>query len=516
MTVNEICNKDMSFEECEYIIMKSAIEESLKIQGERIVNNEETRTILKILVDFLIDNRLVCYGGTAVNNILPKKAQFYNKKYTIPDYDVYSDDALEDAKRLANIYYSKGFMNVVSKSGMHYGTYKVYVNFIPILDVTQLYKPLFKKIQSDAIKIAGIYYCPPNFLRMNMFIELSRPMGDVSRWEKILQRLTLLNKYYPLNPGSDCDALDFHKKITKNDELDDKIYVFIRDVLVDIGVIFFGGYASMLYSKYMTKAQQKQFKKIPNFDVIYDDPEKCAKIITEVLSENNIHNVTVTTETEIGELIPKHIIISVNKQPIVVIYEPIACHNYNVIEVGDKEINIATIDTILSFYLGFYYIDKPYYDHKRILCIADYLFRVEQKKRVEPSGLLKRFSTTCYGKQKSLDDMRLEKYQNYEQLKHRKTTKEYESWFLNYTPKPIEKMIANIEEAAIKQGVEKETDRDILPATQSEDKEKIKEFKKIKHKFKTHKKYNPKHKTNKTRHHRTHNLNPHMAFNIYS
>ena len=32
---------------------------------------------------------------------------------------------------------------------------------------------------------------PPNYLRMAMYLELSRPDGDVSRWEKVLKRLTL-------------------------------------------------------------------------------------------------------------------------------------------------------------------------------------------------------------------------------------------------------------------------------------------------------------------------------------
>ena len=32
---------------------------------------------------------------------------------------------------------------------------------------------------------------------MNIHLELSRPLGDVSRWNKIYQRLDLLNKYYP-------------------------------------------------------------------------------------------------------------------------------------------------------------------------------------------------------------------------------------------------------------------------------------------------------------------------------
>ena len=47
-------------------------------------------------------------------------------------------------------------------------------------------------------------YAPPNFLRMSMYLELSRPEGDVSRWEKVLKRLILLNKHYPLR-GRSCD-----------------------------------------------------------------------------------------------------------------------------------------------------------------------------------------------------------------------------------------------------------------------------------------------------------------------
>ena len=50
----------------------------------------------------------------------------------------------------------------------------------------------------DAIQVANIFYCPPNYLRMAMYLELSRPDGDVSRWEKVLKRLTLLNKHYPM------------------------------------------------------------------------------------------------------------------------------------------------------------------------------------------------------------------------------------------------------------------------------------------------------------------------------
>ena len=181
----ELCDDDMTFEDCELAILRHTVDESEALLGKKIANGEEVNKMISIVEDFLIRKKLICYGGTAINNILPKFAQFYNKDIEIPDYDFYSPNSLEDAKELANIFYEAGYAEVEAKSGVHFGTYKVFVNFIPMADITYLPKPLFDSIQDDSITIAGIRYAPANFLRMNMFLELSRPAGDVSRWEKV-------------------------------------------------------------------------------------------------------------------------------------------------------------------------------------------------------------------------------------------------------------------------------------------------------------------------------------------
>jgi hypothetical protein len=36
--------------------------------------------MIKIVEDFIIRKKLICYGGTAINNILPERDQFYNKE----------------------------------------------------------------------------------------------------------------------------------------------------------------------------------------------------------------------------------------------------------------------------------------------------------------------------------------------------------------------------------------------------------------------------------------------------
>jgi len=99
-------------------------------------------------------------------------------------------------------------------------------------------------------------------------------------------------------------------------------------------------------------------------------------------------------------------------------------------------VKIATIDTMLSFYLAFLYTNREYFNEfsDRILCIAKFLFEVQQKNRLQQKGLLKRFSITCYGHQESLEDMRAEKAKKFRELKGKKGSREYEEWFLNYRP----------------------------------------------------------------------------------
>jgi len=89
---------------------------------------------------------------------------------------------------------------------------------------------------------------------------------------------------------------------------------------------------------------------------------------------------------------------------------------------------------MLSFYLAFLYANKNYYYKDRIICIAKFLFEVEQKNRLEQKGLLKRFSIECYGKSNTLENIRAEKAKMFQELRYKKNTEEYERWFLKYNP----------------------------------------------------------------------------------
>ena len=445
------CKKSMKYSECELEILRTAVDEAEKKMANRAVNTPEVQKIMEVVEDFLRNNKLMCYGGTAINNILPLEDQFYDRSLELPDYDFYSPRAREDCKKLVDIYYNLGYEEVEGKSSsMHPGTYKVFVNYIPVADISEMNKKLFDNIYKDSKIVNGIHYAPPNFLRMAMYLELSRPAGVVSRWEKVLKRLILLNKNYPLKADS-CMKIDTQRKFEGgNPELIKKIYFTTREAFINNGLVFFGGYANMLYSQYMPKSYRNKLREIPDFDVLSKDPKKDAEIVKERLEEAGIMNVNINKFNGVGEIIAPHYEITVkvgNKDnTIAFIYEPLGCHSYNKLKINNKCVKIATIDTMLSLYLAFYYADRDYYDKDRILCMSKFLFEVQQKNRLKQDGLLSRFSITCFGKQDTLESLRYikaEKWLEFKNKENKSEDPEYLRYFFKYEPSKNKKTINN-------------------------------------------------------------------------
>ena len=418
--------KGLSFEECELVILRLAMDNAEK-KNKIKMYTPETEKIINIVSKFIKDKKLICYGGTAINNILPEKDRFYNEDIDIPDYDFFSTTPIEDAIELTNIYFDKGF-EVEAKSGQHVGTYKVYVNFMPIADITYLNKDIFDFMTPRCIIKKNILYAPPNYLRMSMFAELSRPDGDVSRWEKVLKRLILLNKHYPI-AYKPC-SYNFQRHLVANKKMSSILYHDLLDIFIDNNVVFFGSYALSLYSEYSgNKTNAKQ----PDFDILTTEPKLLSDKIKSLLSQKGI-DVKITKHAQIGELVGEHYEIKFGVDTVAFMYKPLACHSYNKIEQDGREVNIATIDTMLSFFLAFLYVNKPYYNITRIVCMCQYLFNIQQKNRLKQKGLMKRFNIDCIGKQKTLEEIKEEKSILYEKLKKNKNDPQYQKYFFRYKP----------------------------------------------------------------------------------
>jgi len=432
------CNNKMTYDECETAILRHYIDknEAQNKQGE--IESREVRKATALLENYLHKKQLVCYGGTAINNILPSEYRFYDPELDIPDYDFYSPTPIETAKEIADMYAAAGYTEVEAKAGVHRGTMKVFVNFVGIADITLLEPSLFAVLQKEAIKVDGILYAPANFLRMNAYIELSRPQGDVSRWEKVLKRLNLLDRFYPVKTPHDCQPFQRKMSGTMSNDQSQTIFAVVRDVLIREKVVFFGGYAISLYAQYMPQNRQRFVRQaMPDFDALSQDPEHTAQQVKAALLQAGITQVSLVERPALGEIIPPAYEIVVHNDTVAFLYQTRACHNFNRIQLPQqkKTVRVATIDTTLSLYLAFYYaVDRPYYDRVRILCLAHFLFDVQRSSKLLQKDILKRFNSSCLGKQATLADIKAEKTQLIRHYKTHKKDEEYDLHFFKYVP----------------------------------------------------------------------------------
>ena len=88
-----------NLEEKELQILRDAVDLAEKRTGKKTVNAPQIKEMIIIVENFLRIHKQICYGGTAINNILPLEDQFYDKSFELPDYDFFSKTPLKDAKK---------------------------------------------------------------------------------------------------------------------------------------------------------------------------------------------------------------------------------------------------------------------------------------------------------------------------------------------------------------------------------------------------------------------------------
>jgi hypothetical protein len=372
-----------------------------KQNDKESASNPAIKKTMGMVEDFIKTHRVMCYGGTAINNLLPVKDRFYDPVYDIPDYDFFSKTPQEHAMILANKLYDSGITNVEVKPGVHFGTFKVYADFTGVADITALDEDLFERLWKSSIKRNDIHYVPPDFLRMSMYLELSRPRGDVSRWAKVYQRLMLLNDAYPIQ----CKHPDPAGRVPITREIKKKI---IR-MLQKEPVILLGVTASEFHLR------QKW-----TMPVILMAELKTIERLTQG------KKVRVEEGTEI--LPTLHTVYEADGSSHMRFYEVNACHSYHTFD----GIHIASIPTILQFFFAYLYTDSDSENIAYIQCIAQRLVEIAHTKPKRRFALLTPIE--CIGKQETLIEIRKEKAKLYEKVSKNKGSVDFLRYFFTYTP----------------------------------------------------------------------------------
>jgi hypothetical protein len=385
--------------------LETLIETIQTENDKRAASDPLVKLALSTVEEFLRLHPVMCYGGTAINNLLPKEDRFYDPETDIPDYDFFSKTPQEHAMMLANRLHEKGIKEVEVKPGVHLGTFKVFADYEGVADITELDEEIFQKLWDAKLVKDGIHYVTPDFLRMSMYLELSRPRGDVSRWTKVYKRLQLLNKHHPIvckkeaAEKHDLVPKDLKAKITKMLKEEDVVLLGVNAAETHLGLDW-----TLPVTLLATK----------------ETIERLTKGMKVYVNEGS-------------EILPPLYFVHLPEEPegstaYLRFYETTACHSYHVA----GGIRVASIPTILQFFFAYIYSAAKQSNIESIVCVAQRLVDLANSKKKRRFEILTPID--CLGTQTTLVDMRREKAALYEKVSANKSSPEFLRYFFTYTP----------------------------------------------------------------------------------
>ena len=388
-------------------IKNAAANAQEKIDYESAHNSEIIRSI-HIVETFLKKSHRLCYGGQAINAHLPVKYKFYDPAYNVPDYDFMTPDQSADIRALSAEFRKAGFTEISAKEGMHAGTMKIYVNYVPVADITEIDPKLYELLSGRETVYDGISYMDADTLRMLMYLELGRPKGEVKRWEKVYERLMLLNTFAPIDKCSKKDGQRMkskEKNLLSEDEITHIMDFIVREKRIFAGADITGFYRASLKGKKPAKWLMKTRR--PIFFYTSNLREDANHIIRELKKSPGRKTKMVQIEALGGDLIPKMVIFLRNKIPILIVMEESACHSYYDIPMkGLATMRAASLDTLITLYFSMSLLKYRFMSLKSMECLAKELVEISFRARSKPDRFPFEFvSLTCSGKQTSLPSL---------------------------------------------------------------------------------------------------------------
>jgi len=389
--------------------LSSAIEKAEEIINFESSHNIELLQALNIVKQFIIRKKRVCYGGTAMNALLPKKDKFYDPNYDLPDYDFLTPNSDEDVKSLVADLKNAGFKDVFHRVGIHEGTKKILVNFVAVADITEMNKNLYTTFFNTSKVINKLHYTNENMLRMMMFLELSRPRGEVQRWEKVFERLELLNSHFKFK---EC------KKKHYDEEVSLQTRKRILDFIISKGRIFANLDLENIYSKSLrTKNLKYNITRGGELVFYSPDPKKDAFELRDFLYNKNLQ---ILYYKGFGDTLPNRIRILDNSVPIAIIVEETACHSFNnILTTDNKILNIASLQTLITLYYSFYFFTKS---EKSYLCEIGKCVTTFSKLVQSKISMFDPFPIDCAGYQKGYPTLLREKKERIKKEKEKNYT----------------------------------------------------------------------------------------------
>jgi len=372
--------------------LEAAVDQASKRIKYDSAHDEEILHALTVVEEFIKRKKRVCYGGTAMNAILPESKKFYDPEYDLPDYDFYTPDVDGDVEELVSVLNKEGFKDVYHKIGMHEGTKKILVNFVPIADISLIEPELFSVLLRRSILKDGMHYTDENILRMMMYLELSRPKGDVDRWPKVFERLQLINQLFPIRGCS------------KTPEQKGRIPFTIRSTILNYIVewqrILCNGPVIPLY-KQGIKKQNAVFRIQEGGAVLFTspDPKIDAMTLKKNLGESSIK---ILRHRARGEIVPERFELALHGNTLCVIVQETACHSYYPLPLADgRKIYVGSLEFLITLYLSLSIFTTHSDDilGKSVLCQVNQFIQLSEENSRAKKSQFTPFALQCRGHQ---------------------------------------------------------------------------------------------------------------------
>ena len=333
-------------------------------------HNPTIQKAIKVVEKFLKKSHRICYGGQALNAHLPKAYQFYDPERSVPDYDFFTPSQDKDLVEIVKELQSVGFTDISVRLGIHEGTIKVYVDYYPVADITQMEPSLYSLLSSRSIEHNNITYLDADTLRMLIYLELSRPKGEVARWEKVYQRLLLLDNFVPLGRPSNLsqrrrNGVVRGLRTSLNKSENDVIMKYIiQNNKIFAGADLVGFYDKTLRTRSYRKKDEYLFigNKYPII-LFVKDIKKEGHLLKDILQDTvvattkpgkPIMKVEADHYSAInGDMLPELLIIYKGSRAGVLLIQESACHSYyNYVLRTGENLRIASVDTLVTLYFA--------------------------------------------------------------------------------------------------------------------------------------------------------------------
>jgi len=358
---------------------------------------------IEVIENFLRKRHRLCYGGQAINAHLPKAYQFYDPEFSIPDYDFFTPSQKSDLLLLVKDLRAAGFVDIYVREGMHEGTFKIYVDYVPVADMTAIDPALYRILSRREYRLNGISYLDANTLRMMMYLELSRPAGEVSRWGKVYERLVLFNEFAAI---PSCRIKPMAQHSLSPDQVS-----FTLSFMVEHQRVFAGADLVTFYDHTLrTRTKRSKWVLTTKRPLLFysptpqEDADHLIRAYRQMEQEKKKLRIA-SYDSKGVEVLPSMKIISRGKQALVFIVAQTACSSYLTFPLGrDRSLLIASMDTLITLYFSLGLIRSAYFDMGSMECVANHVVQLSILSR-NRAGPFPFISITCQGHQPSVTSL---------------------------------------------------------------------------------------------------------------